>query len=95
MIKHIVMFQMKEDQQDKLDLLVEKLNGLKDAIDEVLELEVGVNFIESDRAMDVILVTSFESETTLDIYRTHPNHLPVVDFVKEVCSGSKVVDYKI
>lgn len=95
MIKHIVMFQLKEDQKLKKDELVGKLKSLKAEIQELAELEVGVNFVESDRAMDVVLITAFETLAALEVYRNHPSHLPVLDYAKEVCEYTKVVDYEI
>lgn len=95
MIKHIVMFQLKEDQKIKKDELVGKLKSLKAEIPELVELEVGVNFVESDRAMDVVLITAFESLAALEVYRTDPSHLIVLEYAKEVCEYTKAVDYEI
>ena len=47
----------------------------------------------SERAMDLSLISTFETKEGLMEYATHPAHLEVVDFIKEVTVASKVVDY--
>ena len=94
MIKHIVFFKLPQDFTQK-DLLVEKLNNLKDQIDFIRGLEVGVNFMDSDRAFDISLTVVLDSKEALSSYATHPNHLPVVDFIKSNGIETKVVDYEM
>ena len=52
-----------------------------------------MNFAEEDRAMDLSIITAFESKEDLDAYAVHPEHIKVVDFIKTVVEYSKVVDY--
>jgi hypothetical protein len=94
MVVHIVMFAFKEENKavniaktkEMLEALVEKIDGLK-------SMEVGVNFTDSERAMDLSLYSTFDSKEDLVSYATHPAHLEVVSFIKEVTTASKVVDY--
>lgn len=92
MIKHIVFFKLKDKTDGSLEKLVGVLEGLKDKIDVLVDAEVGVNFTESDRAMDIYLSTTFKTKEDLKTYATHPDHLPVLKLVSEVCEMSKVVD---
>jgi len=41
------------------------------------------------------IITTFEDKAGLETYAIHPEHLKVVEFIKTVVSGSKVVDYEI
>ena len=94
MIVHIVMFTFKEENRVEniakakvmLEALVEKIEPLK-------SMEVGIDFNGSERAMDLSLYSTFESKEGLSTYATHPAHLEVVAFIKEVTEASKVVDY--
>jgi uncharacterized protein YaiE (UPF0345 family) len=95
MIKHIVFFKLPQESIDKKDLLVEKLNNLKDQIDFIRALEVGINFANSDRAFDISLTVILDSKEALASYATHENHLPVVEFIKANGIETKVVDYEI
>ena len=94
MIKHIVFFKLPQDFTQK-DLLVEKLNGLKDNIDFIRALEVGINFAQSDRAFDISLTVILDDKKALEAYATHENHLPVIDFIKSNSIETKVVDYEM
>jgi heme-degrading monooxygenase HmoA len=74
-------------------MVKEKLNQLVDKIDGLKSMEVGVNFNESDRAFDLSLYSTFDSEEDLKKYAVHDEHLKVVDIIKNVTLESKVVDY--
>lgn len=94
MIVHIVMFKLKEeDKQANLVKIRAVLEQLPKKIDELVSMEVGINFDESDRAFDLSLYSKFKSKEDLATYATHKEHLKVVDFIKTVVTESKVVDY--
>lgn len=96
MIVHIVMFTFKdENKSENIQKAKEMLNGLVSKIDELISLEVGVNFDTADRAMDLSLYSKFASKEDLNSYAIHPEHLKVVAFIKSVAKESKVVDYTL
>ena len=96
MIVHIVMFKFREENRAVNIRQVEKeLNALVDKIDELKSMEVGIDFNGSDRAFDLSLYSTFDSKDALACYATNPEHLKVVELIREVTSGSKVVDYEI
>ena len=76
----------------KLKKAIEDLNVY---IDELKFIEVGLNFNEKPSAYDLVLTSTFEAETDLDIYRLHPEHKKLMVFLKTVTSESAVVDYEI
>jgi len=94
MIKHIVMFKLADKNNKDIEELERMLLGLKEKIAVLESLEVGVNYADSERAMDLVLVTTFENRDALESYRIHPDHQLVVLRVKELCSQSKVVDFE-
>jgi len=94
MIVHIVMFKFKEeDKEANLVKVRAILEQLPKKISELISMEVGLNFDESQRAYDLALYSKFHSKEDLATYATHKEHLKVVDFIKTVISDSKVVDY--
>ena len=95
MIKHIVMFKLKEKKQETLDQLVNAIKSLDGAVETLRFLEVGIDFNHSERACDVVLTTHFDDKEGLATYATHPNHLPVIETAKSLCSSTIVVDYEI
>lgn len=94
MIVHIVMFTFKEENRaENIAKAKAMLEALVPKIGPLLSMEVGVDFNGSERAMDLSLISTFEAKEGLMEYATHPAHLQVVDFIKEVTVASKVVDY--
>jgi len=95
MIVHIVMFDFKEENKAANMAKTEAmLNALVAKIAPLLSMEVGIDFNGSERAMDLSLVSTFENKEGLAEYATHPAHLEVVAFIREVTVASKVVDYE-
>ncbi len=94
MVKHIVFFKLPETFTQK-DFLIEKLQNLKNDIDLIKGLEVGINFANSDRAFDISLTVILPNKEALQEYAVHPKHLPVVEFIKSNNIETKVVDYEI
>ena len=88
------MFKFKEENKAAHIAEVERmLNELPDRIDGLLSMEVGIDFNGSERAMDMVLTSTFETVEDLKVYATHPAHLEVVKFIRETTIESKVVDY--
>ena len=94
MIVHIVMFKFKEKNKAlNMAKVRKKLEDLEESIDVLKSMEVGINFNESERAMDMSLYSTFETPLELKIYQEHPEHQKVVELIREVTVESKVVDY--
>ena len=94
MVVHIVMFQFKEENK-KANIIQAKqmLENLMGAVPSLRSIDVGVNFAQEERAMDLSIITAFESKEDLEAYAVHLEHVKVVDFIKTVVEYSKVVDY--
>jgi hypothetical protein len=88
------MFKFKEDNKAlNMARVQKKLQDLEESISELKSMEVGINFNESERAMDMSLYSTFETTRDLKAYQEHPTHQQVVALIKEVTIESKVVDY--
>ena len=94
MLVHIVMFKFKEENK-KANIIQAKqmLENLMGAVPSLRSIDVGVNFIETGRAMDLSIITVFEGKEGLDAYDVHPEHQKVVTFIKSVVEYSKASDY--
>jgi hypothetical protein len=95
MVKHIVMFKLTDKNQENLDQAVEALNSLHGNIETLKFIEIGTDFLSSERSYDIVLTAFFDNHEGLKIYAGHKNHLPVVDKMRSLCSSSIVVDYEI
>ena len=94
MVKHIVMFKLKEKTPANLDKALAALRSLEGAIETLKFLEVGEDFNGSQRAYDLVLITHFNDKRGLELYQSHPRHQPVIQTMRELCAGSIVVDYE-
>ncbi len=95
MVVHIVMFQFKDENKEaNLIQAKQMLESLMGRVPTLRSMDVGVNFSPEERAMDLSIITTFEDKEGLESYAVHPEHLKVVDFIKQVVEYSKVVDYE-
>lgn len=98
MIKHIVVWRLADtpDKAEKAMAIKTNLEALKNKISVIKEIEVGINFNETDSASDVVLVSAFETKEDLNTYVNHPDHKSVgANFVRPNVCERRVVDYEI
>lgn len=96
MVVHIVMFKLKEENKvQNLEIIKGRLLKLVDLVPSLNSMEVGINFTQSPRAFDLSLYSTFDSREALNEYALHPQHLSVVELIKELSIESKVVDYEM
>ncbi|PKM96132.1 MAG: stress responsive protein [Firmicutes bacterium HGW-Firmicutes-1] len=97
MIKHIVMWNINEDESKEvvMNALKERLENLKCEIDFIQALEVGFNYNVTAQAHDVVLYSEFLTKEDLDAYVVHPAHKRVGEYVRSVVKDRVVVDYEI
>lgn len=100
MINHIVMWKFKDfaenaDKKTNMEMAKQKLLALKDKIEEIEFIEIGINLTESTTAYDMVLNSKFKDMQALLIYQNHPEHLKVRDFIGKVRDARAVVDYEL
>lgn len=97
MIKHIVVWRMADtpDKKEKAEAIKTNLEALKDKIDIIKDIRVGLNFNETESASDVVLETVFETSEDLNTYQNHPEHKAVgANYVRPNVAERRVVDYE-
>lgn len=99
MIKHIVMWKLKEEahENDKATnarLIKEKLEALSGKIDGLLKIEIGLDVIGGGN-YDVVLYSEVASVEALDVYQNHPLHQAVLPFIREAVSNRTAVDFEV
>lgn len=93
MIKHIVF--MKFPEFDLAKIAKNRLMSMKENINFLKDIEVGIDFSRSERSYDLALITTFETKEDLDKYRVHPYHQEIIKWLKDNNTQTKVVDYEI
>jgi len=100
MIKHIVMWKLADSaagrkKEENALLLKKKLEALPPLIPEILKLEAGLNFDETENSFDVVLYSEFKSKEALGVYQKHPEHLKLIEFLNKVRLEKRVVNYEV
>lgn len=95
MINHIVFFKLKDNSSDSVAKTKRILLSMEGKIEQLRYLEVGEDFLHSERSYDLALITKFDSKEDLAAYQVHPYHVnEVVAHMKEAAQSSITVDYE-
>lgn len=101
MIKHVVMFKFKDEakgrtKEENVQIAKNMILNLKQSIDVLRFMEVGINSKEADNNnYDLVLNSEFDTIQHLKEYAVHQEHIKVVNFIKEVVETRSCVDYKM
>ena len=94
MIKHVVCFKLKEGTD--VEKTKEILLSMKEKVPQIKDIEVGVDFLHSERSYDIILQVTLENEAALTDYQNDGYHCAVVKkHMHAVRTGSIAVDYEL
>jgi len=93
MIKHIVMFKLKNP--DEAGEMRNILNTLDGKIDTIREWEVGINIGQSSKPYEVVVYSVFDDDEGLQTFRNHPKHLQVKEKIAGFIETSGTCDYEI
>ena len=95
MIRHIVLFKIKDECKADIPELVKGFYGMNGKVDGLLDLEAGRDILGSERSYDLGLVTLFRDRAAFDAYQTHPAHMPVKKRMHEVREASVACDFEV
>ncbi len=99
MIRHIVLFKMKqlesnEARTEKLNEIKNGLDALKGKISYLRGEQVGINW-NANESWDLSLVADFDNREDLDAYAVQPDHVAVKKIIGEVVQSRACVDSEI
>lgn len=92
MLTHVVLYKLRDDQ--KIEEARHMLEKLKEGIPTLRSLEIGEDVTRSSRSYDLVLITRFDDAAGFQVYREHPVHLPVLDYMREACETTAAVDFE-
>ena len=96
MIKHVLCTKLKDNSLEECQKLKEMFLSMKDEIDFIRDIQVGIDFLKSERSYDVVLEVIFDSREDLDRYQVFPYHKDVIKpYVAARRTASVTVDYDI
>ena len=94
MIKHIVLYRLKDRTNENAIALRDVFLSMKGKVDCLVDITAGVDFLREGRSFDVVLECVFNTKEDMNNYKSHPVHLPVVEYVKPRVECSHAVDYE-
>lgn len=99
MVKHIVIFKLKEEMTDSEKLVLmnqfkEAIEALPPVIPVIRKIEVGLN-INPSESWNIALYSEFDSLEDVKIYATHPAHVAAGKIIAEAKESRACVDYEI
>ncbi len=96
MVKHIVLFQLKDNSYENCLKAKEVLLSMQGNVPELRSIEVGIDFLHSARSYDVALIVTVDSIEALESYQKDPYHCSVVKpHMHAVRSASVALDFEI
>ena len=100
MLKHIVMWQLKDhaegaDKAANAAKMKALLDGCAAIVPGILKFEVALAQPGLEATYDVVLYSEFESKATLEAYQNHPQHVAVIPFIGAVRSARQCMDYEV
>ncbi|GAK36980.1 hypothetical protein SDC9_130645 [bioreactor metagenome] len=98
MVKHIVLFKLKEElpateKQAVMNQFKEAIEALPAKISVIRKIEVGLN-VNPAEAWDIALYSEFDSLEDVKTYAVHPDHVAAGKLLADVKLNRACVDYE-
>jgi hypothetical protein len=90
-LTHVVLFRLRDGAD--VDGIVARLEGLRERVAVLRDLEVGRNVVDSPRAYDLCVVARLDDAAALAAYQADPAHLEVVGALRPEITEAASVDY--
>lgn len=100
MIKHIIIFNFKEEangksKQENMEEAKQKMLRLLDDIKEIRSMDIHFNDARTPMDNhDFIMESTFDNVEDLAIYQQHPSHIAFGNYVKQVRASRVCIDYE-
>lgn len=96
MIKHIVCFKLKDNSRENCEKTAEILRSMDGNVSLLRGIEVGIDFLHSERSYDIILEVLLDDKNALEEYQNDSYHCSVVKkHMHAVRESSVSIDYEV
>lgn len=98
MVKHIVLFKLKENapldkKHEVMQAFKQAIEALPETISFIRKIEVGLN-INTQETWDIALYSEFDSLEDVKAYAVHPDHVAAAKILTELKENRSCVDYE-
>lgn len=95
MIKHIVLFKVKDEYKKDLPMVKEVMLSMEQHVPTVKAIQVGIDFLHSSRSYDIVLEVLLEKDD-LDSYQNDPYHIEKVKkLMQNIQESCVAIDFEI
>ena len=99
MVKHIVLFKLKEDapleqKKNVMSAFKQAIEALPAKIPFILKVEVGLN-MNPQETWDIALYSEFKSLDDVKSYAIHPDHVAAAKLIADLKESRSCVDYEV
>ena len=95
MVKHIVCFKLADNSEEKCNQAKDVLMSMVGKVPTALEINVGIDFLHSERSCDIILEVTLKDRQALEEYQNDKYHCETVKpYMHSVRTASYAVDYE-
>ena len=91
MIKHIVMWKFKENEEENMEKFLSGLKSLYGVIDVIKYMEVKKS-VKPNSKYDAVLISKFDSFEDLEKYKNDPRHVEVSNLCKSIRTDRASID---
>lgn len=96
MIKHVLCIKLKDATEEMVEKTKSVLLSMRGNVPCIRDIEVGTDFLHSERSFDIYLCVTLDSRKALDEYQKDSYHVDVVKtHVHSVAEKSVAVDFDI
>ena len=93
MVRHIVFFRF-ENPEENIPIVRDSLYALRDKIPQIVDMQIGADFMHSQRSSDMVLIVDFKTREDLEIYDKNPDHAKARVYIHAHRLDSKTVDFE-
>ena len=94
MIRHIVMWKFKENEDESKKRFLDGLKSLYGVIPEIKYMEVK-DSVTDNNDFDACLISDFETLEDLNTYKVDPRHVKVSELCKSIRVERAAIDFEI
>ena len=91
MIVNNIMFKLKDNTQENVVALQDKLLGMRGNVEQLKDIRVEANI---RTGFDLLMTTKYEDMQAFEAYIVHPFHVGVAEYVQAVCGQFASVCYE-
>ena len=94
MIKHIVIWNVKEPKKKNIEFLKKTFYSMKENIPAIIDVNVGITIDSPYSSRDIVLFTTHENYQKLEEYQEHPFHQDVKKTIAPLLQDKSSIDFE-